>query len=59
MTPAQLDALARAAGAMVLGDEGTRQQYLIDLDQLVALVRLATLPPCPVSLPPSLEKEQI
>lgn len=56
---------AMAAGATVLGEDGTRQQYLMDLDQLATLARAVrvaqmaalvkakqnALPPCPVPLP--------
>lgn len=35
------------AGAMVLGEPGTRQQYLLSLDGLRKLL----VPPCPVPLP--------
>lgn len=53
MTDDDLHDLAVAAGAMVLGDEGTRQQYLLDLSQLRALLapRRVVVPPCPVPLP--------
>lgn len=54
MTPDQLHNLATAAGAMVLGDPGTRQQYMLDLVQLARLVELARLGPCPVPLPKEL-----
>lgn len=50
MTDSDLHDLATAAGAMVLGEDGTRQQYLFDLNQLRALLSPA-LPPCPVPLP--------
>lgn len=50
-TPDQLHNLATAAGAMVLGDPGTRQQYMLDLAQLARLVAMVTVPPCPVPLP--------
>jgi hypothetical protein len=42
---------ALAAGAMVLGEDGTRQQYLFDLEQLRRLLAPVELPPCPVPLP--------
>jgi hypothetical protein len=51
VTDSDLHALAIEAGAMVLGEEGTRQQYLFDLDQLRALLA-PSIPPCPVPLPP-------
>lgn len=38
------------AGAMVLGEDGTRQHYLFDLDHLRAFLA-PPLPPCPVPLP--------
>lgn len=47
MLDSDLHRKAMAAGAMVLGEDGTRQQYLFDLDQLRTLL----LPPCPVPLP--------
>ncbi|MGJ5032326.1 hypothetical protein ACQR1I_36195 [Bradyrhizobium sp. HKCCYLS2038] len=47
LTDDQIHEAALRAGAMVLGDQGTRQQYLIDLDQLRRLLA----PPCPVLLP--------
>ena len=47
----QLHNLATAAGAMVLGDPGTRQQYMLDLVQLARLVALLRVGPCPVPLP--------
>jgi hypothetical protein len=43
VTPDQLHNLATAAGAMVLGDPGTRQQYMLDLVQLARLVDLADM----------------
>lgn len=49
--PDQLHNLATAAGAMVLGDPGTRQQYMLDLVQLARLVELSRVGPCPVPLP--------
>jgi len=51
VTPDQLHNLATAAGAMVLGDPGTRQQYMLDLVQLARLVELVRLGPCPVPMP--------
>jgi hypothetical protein len=39
---------------MVLGDPGTRQQYMLDLAQLARLVELLRLGPCPVALPKEL-----
>lgn len=57
MTPDQLHNLATAAGAMVLGDPGTRQQYMLDLVQLARLVELlqtARVGTCPVPLPKEL-----
>lgn len=55
MTDADLHDLAVAAGAMVLGEPGTQQQYMLDLSQIARLVELvrehAALPPCPVPLP--------
>jgi len=53
-SPDQLHNLATTAGAMVLGDPGTRQQYMLDLVQLARLVQLVGskgIPPCPVPLP--------
>lgn len=52
MSPDALDTAARAAGAMMLGEAGTKQQYLFDLEQLGRLVELASerereLPPLP------------
>lgn len=60
MTPDQLHNLATAAGAMVLGDPGTRQQYMLDLVQLARLVELvqtARVGPCPVPLPTKINAE--
>lgn len=54
MTPDQLHNLATAAGAMVLGDPGTRQQYMLDLVQLARLVALLRVGTCPVPLPKEL-----
>lgn len=51
MTDSDLHALALAAGAMVLGEPGTRQQYMLDLVQLARIVEAVKLPPCPVPLP--------
>jgi hypothetical protein len=37
---------------MVLGDPGTRQQYMLDLVQIGRLIELVrVVPPCPVPLP--------
>lgn len=45
MTPDHLHEAACRAGALVLGEEGTRQQYMMDLEQLARFVLIATLPP--------------
>lgn len=68
MTDAELHALAIECGAMVLGDEGSRQQYMLDLSQLAGMARAirvaqmaalvkakrTEIPPCPVPMPTDL-----
>lgn len=46
-----LHELACKAGALVLGEPGSTQQYMMSLAELARLVRLATAPVCPVPLP--------
>jgi hypothetical protein len=49
VTNDQLAALAIECGAMVLGDAGSRQQFMFSVEQL-ARFREA-IPPCPVPMP--------
>ncbi len=46
--------LAMAAGAMVLGEEGSTQHYLFTLEQLAWLFDMPApaAPPCPIPPPP-------
>lgn len=56
MTDSDIHNLAVDAGAIVLGEEGTTQHYLLTADQLAALLGLPSdvpaIPPCPANIPP-------
>lgn len=51
MTDPVLHELACRAGALVLGEPGSTQQYMLSLAELRCFIDLASVPPCPVPLP--------
>ena len=57
MTPEQIHEAACRAGAVVMGssDDLADLHYLMNAERLRAFLRIVTLPPCPVPLPPAKE----